>query len=70
MSGTKHCDNKAGWVREDLFSLYFFIAVHHCRKPEQEFKQDMNLEAGTDAKILEKLCLVARSSLFALSAYP
>jgi hypothetical protein len=44
------------------FWLYFHISVHHLKKLEQELKQGRSLEAGADADIMERCCLLASSS--------
>jgi hypothetical protein len=35
----KHCDEESSWGGNDLFSLYFHIAVPHQRKSGLELKQ-------------------------------
>jgi hypothetical protein len=44
-----------------LFGLHFHILVHHSRKSGLEFKQGRNLEAGTDADIDYRCCLLTCS---------
>jgi hypothetical protein len=50
---TKHHDKEASWAGTGLFSLHFYIAVHHQKKSGQELTQGRNLKAGADAEAME-----------------
>jgi hypothetical protein len=52
-SCTKHQDQETSWGGKGLFSLHFYIVVHHQRKSGQEFMQGRSLEAGADAGTME-----------------
>jgi hypothetical protein len=41
-----------------LFGLHFNITYHHQRKSGQEIKRGKNLEAGADAEVVERCCLL------------
>lgn len=54
IAAPEHHDQKASWVGNCLFDLYFHIAVHWRKSgSRQELKQGRNLKAGTDAKAME-----------------
>jgi hypothetical protein len=52
-----------------LFSLCFHITVHHQRQSGQELIQSRNLEAGTDAEVMEECCLLVCSLWLAQPAF-
>ena len=51
--------NKENWGGKGLFSLYFYITVHHQRQSRQEVLQDRNLQAGADTEATEACSLLA-----------
>lgn len=53
---------KESWGGEGLFGLHILITVPHDGKAGPEVKKGRNLEAGTEAKIMEECCLLACSS--------
>jgi hypothetical protein len=55
---TKHHNQETSWGGKGLFSLHFYIVVHHQRKSGQELTQGRNLEARTDAEAMEECCLL------------
>ena len=64
----KHCDRGGKKLEEGLFSLHFYITVHHQGKSGQEPKQCRNLEARADAEAVEE-CLLACSSCLPLPTF-
>jgi hypothetical protein len=65
----KH-QNKNQFGEERIcFSLQFYITVCHQRISGQGFKQGRNLEAGADAEVMARCCLLACSSLLSLPFY-
>jgi hypothetical protein len=61
---------KTSWGGKELFDLHFHIVVHHWRKPGQELKWARNMEAGTDAEVMEGCYLLACSpGLLSLLSY-
>ena len=52
---------KVSWGGKGLLELYFYIVVHHLRKPEQEFRQGRNPEAEANREAMEECCFLACS---------
>lgn len=44
-----------------LFGLCFHIVIHYWRESRKELKEGWNLEAGADAKAMERWCLLTCS---------
>jgi hypothetical protein len=50
----KHEGQKASWEGKSLFSLHFYIVVHHQRKSGEELKQGWNWQAGTCEEAIKR----------------
>jgi len=57
-SCTKHHDQEASWGGKGLFSLHFYIAVHHQRKSGLKLNQ-AGQEAGADTEAMQECYLLA-----------
>jgi hypothetical protein len=65
----KHYDQEASWGEKNLFSLHYYIAVHHRWKSGWELTQGMILEAGADAEAMEGLASLDLFSLLSSSSF-